>query len=178
MSLCGEGPRDTAIPHRVKTGERAPARAPVKDSFIPSLTVDTPPPLTYLPLRTHVRVNSRQSLKRVRRSRVGTEMHKDPLEREREFRRTLERDASARRAVRLRRARPWPAWLKPLANLFFRRLGLSLLLAALLAFGGLFVYVFGLHVKGANAYACSLAEARRSPAVIAELGVPVEAGFF
>ena len=29
-----------------------------------------------------------------------------------------------------------------------------------------------------DAYACSLAEARRSPVVIAEIGEPVEAGFF
>lgn len=110
-------------------------------------------------------------------------MRKDPLEREREFRQAVERAAHARRTARIRRSRPWRAWLESLANfsfaiLSFKRLGLSLLLVALLAFGGLFVYMFGLHVKRTDAYACSLAEARRSAAVIAELGEPVEAGFF
>jgi outer membrane usher protein FimD/PapC len=47
-----------------------------------------------------------------------------------------------------------------------------------LAFVGLFVYIFGLHIKGTNAYACSLGEARRSPVVITALGEPLEAGFF
>ncbi len=37
-----------------------------------------------------------------------------------------------------------------------------LILAALLAFVGFFVYIFGLHIKGTDAYACALAEARRS----------------
>ena len=105
-------------------------------------------------------------------------IHKDPLTREREFRQTIERAAQTRRAARIRRARPWLGWLESLAALFFRRLGRSLFVVALLAFGGLFVYIFGLHVKGTEAYACSLAEARRSPSVIAELGEPVEAGFF
>ena len=57
-------------------------------------------------------------------------------------------------------------------------MGRLIALDALLAFVGIFVYAFGLYVKGADAYACSLAEARRSLAVVAELGEPVEAGFF
>ncbi len=48
----------------------------------------------------------------------------------------------------------------------------------LLAFVGLFLFIFGFHIKWTEAYACSLAEARRSPAVIAELGDPVATGFF
>ena len=56
--------------------------------------------------------------------------------------------------------------------------GRFLFLVAILAFVGLFVYVFGFYIKGTDAYACALAEARRSPAVIAELGEPVEAGLF
>lgn len=49
---------------------------------------------------------------------------------------------------------------------------------AALAFFALFIYIFGLHIKGTKAYACSLAEAQRDPTVIAELGEPVKAGFF
>ena len=49
---------------------------------------------------------------------------------------------------------------------------------ALLAFGGIFVYVFGLHIKGTDAYDCSLEVARRSPVVVEGLGEPVRAGFF
>jgi hypothetical protein len=52
------------------------------------------------------------------------------------------------------------------------------ILVALLAFVGLFVYIFGLYVKGTNAYACSLEVARRSPVVVAEIGEPMGAGFF
>ena len=51
-------------------------------------------------------------------------------------------------------------------------------LIALLSFVGFFVYIFGLYVKGTDAYSCSLDVARRSPALVAELGEPVEAGFF
>lgn len=57
-------------------------------------------------------------------------------------------------------------------------MGRLLFLAAVLAFVGFFVYIFGLHIKGTDAYACALAEARRSPVVIAELGEPIEPGFF
>ena len=52
------------------------------------------------------------------------------------------------------------------------------ILTALLAFGGFFVYIFGLYVKGTDAYDCSLDVARHSPTVVAEIGEPVEAGFF
>jgi hypothetical protein len=57
-------------------------------------------------------------------------------------------------------------------------MGRLLTLLALLAFVGFFVYIFGLHIKGTEAYACSLAEARRSPVVVAKLGEPIEANFF
>lgn len=51
-------------------------------------------------------------------------------------------------------------------------------LLAVAAFIGLFVYVFGFYVKSTDAYACALTEARRNPAVIAELGEPIEPGIF
>ena len=44
--------------------------------------------------------------------------------------------------------------------------------------GSFLVSVFGLMIKWTDAYACTLDEARRSPVVIAELGEPIEAGFF
>ena len=91
-------------------------------------------------------------------------MQNDPHAREREFREGIERAARDRLDARVRRGR---RVLRPL-----------LLLAVLLPFVGLFVYIFGLHAKGTDAYACSLAEARRSPLVAAQLGEPVEAGFF
>lgn len=49
---------------------------------------------------------------------------------------------------------------------------------ALACFAGLFLFIFGYFVKLTDAYACSLGVARRSPAVVEELGEPVEAGFF
>ena len=53
-----------------------------------------------------------------------------------------------------------------------------IVLVAVVAFVGLFVYIFGFYVKGTDAYECALTEARRNPAVIAELGEPIEAGTF
>ncbi len=53
-----------------------------------------------------------------------------------------------------------------------------IILIVLLAFVGLFVYTFGLYVKGTDAYACSLEVARRSPQVVAEIGEPMEPGLF
>ena len=53
-----------------------------------------------------------------------------------------------------------------------------IILIALLAFVGFFVYIFGFYVKGTDAYACSLEVARRSPEVVAEIGEPMEAGLF
>ena len=105
-------------------------------------------------------------------------MHKDPLTREREFREGIERAAREQRAARIRRARPWLAWLEALGALFVRLWWLPLTLVILVPFAGLFVYLFGLHVKGTEAYACALSEARRSPLSVEELGEPVEAGFF
>jgi hypothetical protein len=51
-------------------------------------------------------------------------------------------------------------------------------LLLLLCFGGLFVFIFGVFIKWTDAYTCSMTEARRSPAVVAELGEPIGAGFF
>ena len=100
-------------------------------------------------------------------------MGRDPLEGERRFRQVIERSAEARRQSR------WPRrWLRTLALPIGRRPGLALLLVLLACCGGFFVFIFGLAIKWTDVYACSLAEARRSPAVIAELGEPVEAGFF
>jgi hypothetical protein len=112
--------------------------------------------------------------------RETREMHKDPLAREREFRQMIERSANARRIAQSPRLRfLW--WLRslaaPIAPLI-KRLRLTLVLIMVSAFGVLFLLIFGVSIKWTDAYACSLAEARRSPAVIAELGEPIEAGFF
>ena len=97
-------------------------------------------------------------------------MGREPLERERDFRSAIERSALARRQSR--GLRPW---LRALLFLFRPRLLLAL---ALMSFVGFFVFIFGLFAKWTDAYACSLEVARRSPAVVAELGEPVEGGFF
>ena len=94
-------------------------------------------------------------------------MPNDPHARDREFRERIERAARERREARVRRGR----WVR-------RPLLLLAVAVVLLPFVGLFVYIFGLHIKGTDAYACSLAEARRSPLVVAQLGEPIEAGFF
>jgi hypothetical protein len=100
-------------------------------------------------------------------------MGKDPLEDERRFRQIIGRAAEARRQSR------WPRrWLRTLALPFLKRPGLTLLLVLLLCFGGFLAVIFGVAIKWTDVYACSLAEARRSPVVIAELGEPTEAGFF
>lgn len=110
-------------------------------------------------------------------------MGKDPLEREREFREMIERAAAERREARLRRrfARRVGAVarvLSPLAAPFLAHRRLTLALAVSLAFGSLFLFLFGVSIKWTEAYACALSEARRSPVVLAEIGEPVRAGFF
>jgi Cytochrome oxidase complex assembly protein 1 len=102
-------------------------------------------------------------------------MSKDPLESERQMRQMIGRAALEER--RPRGVRRSLRGLKVLASLFFSRVGLLVLLI-LACFGGFFVVIFGVAVKWTEAYDCSVAEARRSPAVVAELGEPVEAGFF
>ena len=97
-------------------------------------------------------------------------MSKDPLERERDFRSAIEQLVLARR--RSRGLRPWAGALR---HLFHPRLLLAL---ALICFVGFFVFIFGLFAKWTDAYACSMKVARSSPAVVAELGEPVEAGLF
>ena len=47
-----------------------------------------------------------------------------------------------------------------------------------LLLGGFFLAVFGWGIKLTDAYGCSVAEARRSPVVISEIGEPIEPGFF
>lgn len=104
-------------------------------------------------------------------------MHKNPPEREREFRQRIESFGASQRIAQSPRLRfLW--WLRSLAAPLIKHLRLTLLLVALSAFGGLFLLIFGVFVKWTDAYSCSLAEARRSPAVIAAIGEPIEAGFF
>ena len=105
-------------------------------------------------------------------------MHNDPLAREQEFRRQIEQAALDKRAARLRRARPWMRVVEPIANFLLRRLWIPVFLLVLLVFGGFFFVLFGFAIKWTDAYACSIAEARRSPAVIAQLGEPINTGFF
>src|SRR5688572_12060789 len=105
-------------------------------------------------------------------------MHNDPLAREQEFRRQIEQAALAKRAARLRRARPWMRVVEPLANFPLIRILLPFTLLVLLVFGAFFFVLFGFAIKWTDAYACSIAEARRSPAVISQLGEPIDAGFF
>lgn len=94
-------------------------------------------------------------------------MDKDPIERERRFRQTIEWSTATWQIEGSPRRPPSRRLSKVLA-----------LTVLLLAFGGLFLFIFGLSVKWTDVYACSLAEARRTPAVIAALGEPIEAGFF
>lgn len=100
-------------------------------------------------------------------------MDKDPIEGERHFRQTITRSVEARRQSRWRHR-----WLKTLARPFLNRPGLTLLLIVIMCCVGFFLFIFNVAVRWTDAYACSLAEARRSPAVVEELGEPVEAGFF
>ncbi len=105
-------------------------------------------------------------------------MHNDPLEREREFRQQIENAARNQRAARIRRSRPWLEWLEVIGSFLSKHLWLPLILFVLLVTAGFFFLLFGLAIKWTNVYACSLQQARSSPMVIAELGEPIEAGFF
>jgi hypothetical protein len=105
-------------------------------------------------------------------------MGNDPLAREQEFRRQIEQAAQAKRAARLRRSRPWMGVAEPIAGFLLNRLWLPVLLLVILIFGGFFFVLFGFAIKWTEAYACSISEARRSPAVIAQLGEPINTGFF
>ena len=100
-------------------------------------------------------------------------MRKDPLEAERDFRQQIERAAESRRQAERSRH-----WLRTLTLPFFKRPGLILLLVAVVGLGSFLIFIFGVVIKWTNAYACTLDEARRSAVVIAELGEPIEAGFF
>lgn len=90
-------------------------------------------------------------------------MSKDPFESERYFREMLERSARPQ----TRKSRRWPITI-----------GRALVLIGLVCLGSFIIFIVGVATKLTNAYACTLAEARRSPMVIAELGEPIEAGFF
>ena len=100
-------------------------------------------------------------------------MGKDPLEAERNFRRTIEDAVKTRRQSRWQRR-----WLTTLVAPFIWRPGLTLLLMVLMCVASIVVFLSGVAIKWTDAYACSLAEARRNPDVIAELGEPIDAGFF
>ena len=100
-------------------------------------------------------------------------MSNDPLEAERQFRERIESAAKSRRQTRRSRQ-----WFRLLALPFYKHPGFKLLLVALVGLGGFLIFIFGVWIKWTNAYACTLDEARRSPVVIAELGEPIEAGFF
>lgn len=78
------------------------------------------------------------------------------------------------------RQRGWRAWLRRIASVaaLLRPSPLLGVFGGILAFGGLFVLFFGTVIKFTDVYACSIAEARRSPAVTDELGESIEAGFF
>src|SRR5688500_4981475 len=104
-------------------------------------------------------------------------MDNDPPAREQAFPPQIEQAALDKRAARLRRARPWLRRVEPLADSLLRRLCLPGSLLVLLVFGGFFFVLFGFAIKWTAAYACSLAQARRSPAVIAQLGEPINTGF-
>jgi Cytochrome oxidase complex assembly protein 1 len=99
-------------------------------------------------------------------------MPKDPLEAERDFRQRIKRAAESRRQSQ--RSRKFFGILA----LPFKLPQLTLLLVILVGVGSFFIFILGVATKWTNAYACTLAEARRSPVVIAELGEPIEAGFF
>lgn len=102
-------------------------------------------------------------------------MRDDPRERDNDFRRSIERWAVARRQSRgLRR---WLGWIRPIVSFFFIRPWRAALVA-FICFVGFFVLLFGVGIKWTVVYDCSVAEARRSSAVIEELGEPIEAGFF
>ena len=105
-------------------------------------------------------------------------MDNDPLAREEEFRRQIEQAAQAKRAARLRRSRPWMGVAEPIAGFLLNRLWLPLFLVVMLMFCGFFFVLFGFAIKWTEAYACSIAEAQRSPVVISQLGEPINAGFF
>ncbi|HEY5883787.1 MAG TPA: cytochrome c oxidase assembly factor Coa1 family protein [Pyrinomonadaceae bacterium] len=105
-------------------------------------------------------------------------MDDDPLSREKEFRRLIEQAAQSQRTARLRRERPGRVVVQRIANFLLYRLWLPVTLLVLLIFGGFFFVLFGFAIKWTEAYACSIAEARRSQAVIAQLGEPIDPGFF
>jgi hypothetical protein len=105
-------------------------------------------------------------------------MNNDPVEREREFRAAIERFAQEQRNARLRRARPLLAWLISRVDVTTKPLWPAAALVAVLFFGSFFLIIFGFSIKWSDPYSCALTEARRSTAVEAELGQPVEAGFF
>jgi hypothetical protein len=103
-------------------------------------------------------------------------MSEDPREREREFRKAIEDAALAKRDANYPRriGRRIVSGIGSIGLILTARWTIVLILL----FGGFFLGVFGWGIKLTEAYECSLAEARRSPVVIAELGEPTEAGFF
>lgn len=90
-------------------------------------------------------------------------MNKDPHELELQFRRLIEE------AILVGQEPP------PVRRGFRWRVPL-IILAFVLGFGGLFFFIFAVSIKWTYAYTCSVAIAKRSPVVIAELGEPMEPG--
>jgi len=106
-------------------------------------------------------------------------MNNDPVEREMEFRKRIEQAALAQREARATRrvARGMGSSLGFLAR-FLARFKTPFIVASLAALPVLFVSIFALGIRWTDAYACSITEAKRSPALIAAIGEPVEPGFF
>lgn len=100
-------------------------------------------------------------------------MGQDPLEADRQFRRVIEDEVKTGRQSRWQRR-----LLTTLVAPFIWRPALTLLLVILICVAGFVVFLSGVAIKWTDAYACALAEARRNPDVIAELGEPIDAGFF
>jgi hypothetical protein len=105
-------------------------------------------------------------------------MNEDPLARERRFRQSIEDRVLSRRQSHPARRLPRRVigWIGGVALLLVNRW--TILLAFFLCFGGFFFVLFGWAIKLTDAYACSVGQAGRNAAVIAELGEPIEPGFF
>lgn len=101
-------------------------------------------------------------------------MSNDPVEREKEFRKRIEQAALAERE-----SRPARRVARGIGSAFgsLARLKTPLGVALLVALPALFFSVFAFGIRWTDAYACSITEAKRSPALIALVGEPIETGF-
>ncbi len=103
-------------------------------------------------------------------------MSNDPVEREKEFRNRIEQSVLAQRESRP--SRRVARGIGSASGFLARPLRTLFVLAFVVGFPAFFFFIFALSIKWTDAYECSIAQARRSPALIAEVGEPVEAGFF